>query len=146
LFKALRFAPDGRSVATVTGDRVRFWDVATARETRQIAFPKKGSNDGSRRIGAKLAYSADDKIVAATSAGDGIIFLLDVATGRELGHLDQPKNQFKAWRSHPTARSWPQASTSTHASRVVSLRSGSGTWARKMSALASKPIEAASLL
>jgi RNA polymerase sigma factor (sigma-70 family) len=101
LVKALRFAPDGKSVATVGGDWVRIWDVATAKETRRIALANKGPIDGFSTLGAQLAYSPDSRIVAASSTRDGVIFLLDVASGRELGRLDGPKNHQKALAFSP---------------------------------------------
>ena len=81
MIKALRFAPDGKSVATIGGDWVRFWDVATAEETRRFALPNKGRLDGFMLDGARLAYSPDGTILAATSKRDGRIFLLDAAIG-----------------------------------------------------------------
>ncbi len=101
LVKALRFAPDGKSVATVGGDWVRFWDVATAKETRRVALPNKGPIDGFSTTGAQLAYSHDGKLVAVSSTRDGLIFLLEVASGRVLAHIDGPKNRLKALAFSP---------------------------------------------
>ena len=104
MIKSLRFAPDGKSVATLGGDWVRFWDVAKAEETRRFALPNKGRLDGFMLDGARLAYSPDGKILAATSERDGRIFLLDAATGRELDRLDGPENQFKALAFSPDGK------------------------------------------
>jgi RNA polymerase sigma factor (sigma-70 family) len=102
IIKALRFAPDSRSVATIDGDWVRIWDAATGKETRRIALPNKGRpNDGFSRIGARLVYSPDGTILAATSTRDGLIFLLDVASGRELSRLDGRETQLKALAFSP---------------------------------------------
>ena len=46
MIKSLRFAPDGKSVATLGGDWVRFWDVDKAEEIRRFALPNKGRLDG----------------------------------------------------------------------------------------------------
>ncbi len=105
IIKALRFAPDGKSVATIYGDWVRIWDVATGRETRRIILPNKGSERWLQHDSAhKLAYSPDGTIVAATSRRDGLIFLLDVASGRELGRLDGPASRFKALAFSPDGK------------------------------------------
>ena len=97
IIKALRFAPDGKSVATICGDWVRIWDVATGQETRRITLPNKGAErwlQHDRRH--ELVFSPDGTIVAATSTRDGLIFLLEIASGRELGRLDGPADRFKA--------------------------------------------------
>jgi hypothetical protein len=47
LVRALRFAPNGKSAATI-GDRwVRFRDVATTPETRRFTLPKTSPSDAS---------------------------------------------------------------------------------------------------
>jgi RNA polymerase sigma factor (sigma-70 family) len=104
MIKALRVAPDGKSVATIDGDWVGIWEVATGRETRRLALPNKVPNDGFSTIGAKLVYSPDGTILVATSARDGLIFLLDLASGRELGRLDGPANRFKALAFSPDGK------------------------------------------
>jgi WD40 repeat protein len=102
--KALRFAPDGRTVATVYGDWVRFWDAASSRETRRIALPTKGRpNDGFSRTAARLAFSPDGTTLAATNERDGLIFLLDVASGREFGRVDGP-DDYKALAFSPDGK------------------------------------------
>ena len=88
-------------MATVGGDWVRFWDVATAKETRRVALPNKGPIDGFSTTGAQLAYSHDGKLVAVSSTRDGLIFLLEVASGRVLAHIDGPKNRLKALAFSP---------------------------------------------
>jgi WD40 repeat protein len=101
IIKALRFAPDGKSVATISGDWVRTWDVATGRETHRFPLPNKGPNTGFSTIGAKLVYSPDGTMIAATSTRDGLIFLLDIASGREIGRLDGPESRVKALAFSP---------------------------------------------
>jgi WD40 repeat protein len=103
LIKAFRFAPDGKSVATIGGNWVRIWDVATGKETRRIALPNKGPNTGFTTIGARLAFSPDGTTLAATNERDGLIFLLDVASGRELGRVDGP-DDYKALAFSPDGK------------------------------------------
>jgi RNA polymerase sigma factor (sigma-70 family) len=99
LVKALRFAPDGASVATIGGHWIRIWDVATAKETRRIVMPTAPPwrPGGPPRpqievigTGACLAFSADGKILAASSQQDGRICLLDMSSGKEIARLDGP--------------------------------------------------------
>jgi RNA polymerase sigma factor (sigma-70 family) len=99
LVKALRFAPDGESVATIGGHWGRIWNVATAKETRRIVMPnappwRPGAPPrpaldvvGS---GAYLAFSPEGKVLAASSQQDGQICLLDMASGKEIARLDGP--------------------------------------------------------
>jgi RNA polymerase sigma factor (sigma-70 family) len=104
IIKALCFGPDGKSVATIHGDWVRIWDVATGNETRRIGLPNKGPNHGFSTQGANLTYSFDGTIIAATSTRDGLIFLLDVASCRELGRLEGPESQMKALAFSPDGK------------------------------------------
>jgi WD40 repeat protein len=104
MIKALRFAPDGKSVATLGGDWVRFWDVEKAEETRRFALPNKGRLDGFMLDGARLVFSPDGTTLAASSTRDGRIFLLDVASGRERDRLDGPQNMFKALAFSPDGK------------------------------------------
>jgi WD40 repeat protein len=141
---ALRFAPDGKSVATIGGDWVRFWDVATARETRRLALPNKPKREtGYSLIGARLAFSPDGRTLAASSTRDGLIFLVDAASGRELHRLDGPEHQFKALAFSPDGKvlatgidagrrgqairlwDWPRRKRSSASRRIVPI---SGPW------------------
>ncbi len=101
MVKSLRFAPDGRTVAAVGGDWVRVWDVATAEETRSFALPNRGLSDGFMLDGARLTFSPDGATLAVTSERDGLVFLLDAASSRELGRLDGATTRFKALAFSP---------------------------------------------
>jgi WD40 repeat protein len=98
LVKALRFAPDGQSVATLGGHWIRIWDVAAARETRRIVMPNAPPwRPGAparppldEMNGAYLAFSPDGKILAASSQQDGQVCLIDMASGKEIARLDGP--------------------------------------------------------
>jgi hypothetical protein len=68
-------------------------NCGTLGDSRRSALPNKGPNDGFITSGARLAYSPDGTIVGATSTRDGLIFLFDAASGRELGRLDWPPNR-----------------------------------------------------
>ena len=67
-------------------------------------FPTRGRTTASARSAHRLVYSPDGTIVAATSTRDGLIFLLDVASGRELGRLDGPASRFKALAFSPDGK------------------------------------------
>ena len=101
MIKSLRIAPDAKSVATLGGDWVRFWDVVTAKETRRFALPNKGPLDSMLLDGARLVFAPDGQTLAATSEREGRIFLLDVASGRERARIDGPANKFKALAFSP---------------------------------------------
>ena len=103
---------DGASVATLAGDWVQIWNVATATETRLIAMPNAPPRlpdgregpaiDEMETMGAKLTFSPDGKILAASSQRDGLICLLDLPSGHELSRLEGTTGyHFKAFAFSP---------------------------------------------
>jgi WD40 repeat protein len=103
---ALRFAPDGRSLATITGDWVRIWDPAAAREIRRFQLPNASESriDEMNMIGAQVAFSPDGRMIAASNQRDGIIFLLDAASGKELGRVEGSEDMIKTLAFSPDGR------------------------------------------
>ena len=94
-------------MATLTGDWVRIWDVTSAKEARRFRLPNASEAriDEMNMIGAQVVFSPDGKMIAASNPRDGTIFLLDAATGKELGRAKAPRTSSRSSRSPPTAGS-----------------------------------------
>ncbi len=79
----IRFAPDGRTVASVSGASIKLWDAATGKEIRRFTGPDKGIYC--------IDLSPDGKVLAG-GCQDKTIRLWDVATGQQRhclkGHQD----------------------------------------------------------
>jgi RNA polymerase sigma factor (sigma-70 family) len=81
---SVALSPGGKVLASTDGRSVRFWDVATRRELRQIKVPPTGNRCGC------LALSPDGRRLAAATgypAGQGPVRVLDVPTGEEILRL-----------------------------------------------------------
>lgn len=74
-FQELVFAPDGKTIFTVSGKSLGAWDAATGRELRRYS--------GFEGVPFSFALSPDGKMVAAED-GRGVIRQIDVASGKDL--------------------------------------------------------------
>jgi WD40 repeat protein len=72
------FSHDGRLIATTCNDykqkrgEVRLWDVATGKLNATLAAPHSGT------LWYRLAFSPDDRVLAATQRDTGCLYLFDV--------------------------------------------------------------------
>ena len=103
---ALRFAPDGRSVASISGDWGRIWDVAAAQKTRCIKLPNASDSriDEMNMVGAQDVYSRDGNLIAASNKRDGRVFLLDASAGKELIRVLASADVVKVFAFSPRGR------------------------------------------
>jgi len=72
---SVAFSPDGKTLASGSGEDIQLWDVATGKEQATL---QEGHNGYVRSV----AYSPDGKTLASGS-DDMTIKLWDVATGKE---------------------------------------------------------------
>jgi len=134
MVKSVAFSPDGRWALTGSNDKTtRLWDVATGREVRRIegdslvnsvAFTPDGrlalvQTDDEVRVlgvatgqeirrlpdfgGSAMAISADGRL-ALTSPKDGMARLWEVATGREVRHVQVEQAILNSVALSPDAR------------------------------------------
>src|SRR5262245_25281754 len=80
---SIAFFPDGKTVASVSGDSLRLWDAGTGKESRQF---------GERGAGVCLALSPDGKLLASAGGWDKqlrlwVLRLWEASSGKELGQL-----------------------------------------------------------
>lgn len=87
IIKSVAFSPDGKTLASKSGNTVKLWDVATRKEIRALVGQYGYINS--------LAFSPDSKTLAIGSQ-DKTIKLCDVATGTEIRTLVGSSEDFSA--------------------------------------------------
>lgn len=85
----IALSPDGRVVATASGDRAaRLWDIRAGKELRRLMHPTD-----SHRV-RRVAFSPDGKVLATIAWGRcPVLALWDVSTGEKLTTLGAPLKQ-----------------------------------------------------
>ena len=96
---SVSFHPDGRQVALAGLGHVEIWDVAARTRVRDLR--------GHTKWVFCTAFSPDGRRLA-TGSFDNTVKLWDRATGAEPGPSTATRASCGAWRSAPTARSWPR--------------------------------------
>ena len=82
---AVALAPDGRTLASVSGDRtLHVWDLVTGQERHRLA-------PAGQKVFA-LAFGPDSQPRAATCGDDAAVRLWNLTTGEELGRLPGFRN------------------------------------------------------
>jgi RNA polymerase sigma factor (sigma-70 family) len=76
---ALQFAPDGKSLATLSSPIIRIWDLTSGKETARFTGPAKGVYS--------IAFSSDGKLLAG-GCEDKTVRIWDTGSGKELRRLE----------------------------------------------------------
>jgi WD40 repeat protein len=74
---------DGKTLATLVGDAIRLWDVATGRQLRQFDAPASGI--------AAMLFAPDGRFLAIRMADESVV-MLDAESGKEVRRA-QAKNR-----------------------------------------------------
>jgi WD40 repeat protein len=85
-------SPDGKTLAAVSRDRVRLWELPAGTPLREV----RGFRHFRRQYSRDVAFSPDGKRLAFR-AGDSVVHLLDVATGKPVAeHAEAHRGPVRA--------------------------------------------------
>ena len=102
LIHSLAFAPDGNRLAIALGA------TSPALKSEVVLWTVAGGHEAIRVLGqasnARVAFSPDGKILAASSSSDDVVKLWDVETGRELAGLEGHRGYITSLSFSPDGR------------------------------------------
>jgi len=90
----LHWSEDGRVLADRSGANIRFWNLDTGRETRQIQLGQA----------CRVCFRPDGTLIAVNEFGTGTVRLLSTATGETRGELRGPSRSLSHLRFSPDGR------------------------------------------
>ena len=92
------FSPDGKTIVTANNDGIaRLWDVETGRELRRWTGP-------ARMGGGAVTFTPDDRRALYAIGGEHGFHVVDVETGKELGHFEGHTHNVYALAVSPNGR------------------------------------------
>jgi RNA polymerase sigma factor (sigma-70 family) len=93
--RAVALSPDGKTLATGHDTLIRFWDLASGRETGRLTSPVGGTEG--------LAYTPDGKQLASGHSGQTVL-LWDLTGRKVLARLPAPHNRLSLLKFTPDGK------------------------------------------